>query len=116
MQRTLFLLLAAALVLPAADLTGNWPGTLRTDAGVDNHNLTLKQSGSAIAGTIAIGKNKWDIQEAKLEGQKLTFVVALSPTMVLAYDLQVKGGEISGTIAAKQGRFPGGDVKFTRAN
>jgi len=116
MKQILLLLLLSAAALPAADLSGNWPGMLETARGVDDHNLTLRQSGATLTGTIAFSRGKWDIQNAKLDGQKLTFEVRLdgATPMVLYYDLQVTGDEIAGTISSKQGPFPGGEVRFKR--
>jgi len=111
------LLLLASMALPAADLSGNWPGTLETSRGADSHNLALSQSGAAITGTVTFSNRKWDIQNAKLDGQRLTFEVTMSGAnpWVLSYDLQVSGDEITGRLSAKQGPFPGGKVRFKRA-
>lgn len=117
MRYCALLLLLTALVLPAADLSGDWPGTLQTAMGVDSHNLTLRQAGSAITGTVTFSNRKWEIQNARLDGQKLTFAVTLSGSnpWVLIYDLQVGADQMTGTVLAKQGPFPGGKVTFTRA-
>lgn len=116
MKRILVLLLFSALALPAADLSGNWPGMLETARAVDDHNLTLRQSGNTLTGTVAFSRGKWDIQNVKLDGQKLTFEVTMSGATpwVLSYDLLVTGDEITGKISGKQGPFPGGKVKFKR--
>jgi hypothetical protein len=116
MKHIVLILLLSTLAASAADLSGYWPGMLQTARGVDDHNLTLRQSGGALTGTVAFSKGKWDIQDAKLEGGKLTFHIALagSVPMVLFYDLQVNGDEIGGTVTSKQGSFPGGKVKFKR--
>ena len=118
MRRIPLLLLLAAVALPAADLTGDWPGTLQTAMGVDSHDLTLKQTGSSLTGTVTFSNRKWEIQNAKLEGQRLTFVVTLSGSnpWVLTYDLQVGTDQMSGMLLAKQGPFPGGKVTFRRAH
>jgi len=116
MKQILVLLLFSALALSAADLSGSWPGMLETAKGVDDHNLTLRQSGNTLTGTIAFSRGKWDIQNVKLDGQKLTFEIMLTGATpwVLYYDLQVTGDEITGKVSAKQGPFPGGKVKFKR--
>lgn len=112
----LFFLLATALCLQAADLSGNWPGIVETIRGVDTHNLTLRQSGNSITGVVSFSNRQWDIQAAKLEGQRLTFQITLSGAnpWVLFYDLKVDGDEIAGKLTAKQGEFPGGKVSFKR--
>lgn len=117
-HRIAFLLLLAAVALPAADLSGDWPGTLQTAMGVDTHNLTLKQAGSAITGTVSFSNRKWEIHNGKLEGRKLKFEVSLSGSnpMVLAYDLDVGTDQMTGTVMANQGPFPGGKVTFRRAH
>lgn len=116
MKHILPILLLSTLAASAADLSGNWPGMLQTARGVDDHNLILRQSGGALAGTIAFSKGKWDIQDAKLDGGKLTFHIALAGSVpwLLYYELQVSGDEISGTVTSKQGPFSGGKVKFKR--
>jgi hypothetical protein len=115
-MKQLLVLLFSVLALSAADLSGNWPGMLETARGVDDHNLTLRQSGNTLTGTIAFSRGKWDLQNVKLDGQKLTFDVTMSGASpwVLSYDLQVAGDEIAGKVSAKQGQFPGGKVRFKR--
>jgi hypothetical protein len=116
MKQILVLLLFSVLALPAADLSGSWPGMLETSRAVDDHNLTLRQSGNTLTGTITFSRGKWDIQNVKLDGQKLTFEITLSgaTSWVLYYDLRVTGEEIAGNVSSKQGQFPGGKVKFKR--
>ena len=116
LKRILMLLLFAVWALPAADLSGSWPGMLETARAVDDHNLTLRQSGNTLTGTIAFSRGKWDIQNVKLDGQKLSFEITLTGATpwVLYYELQVTGDEIAGKVSSKQGQFPGGKVKFKR--
>jgi len=116
MKRILMLLLFSVLALPAADLSGNWPGMLETSRAVDDHNLTLRQNGNTLTGTITFSRGKWDIRNVKLDGQKLTFEITLTGATpwVLYYELQVTGDEIAGKILSKQGPFSEGKVKFKR--
>jgi hypothetical protein len=116
MKRILVFLFLCSLTLPAADLSGNWPGVLQTPRGTDDHNPTLRQSGSAIAGAVAFSGKKWEIRNVSLSGQTLTFEVPIAGAtpLVLFYDLRVNGDEISGKLTARQGAFPGGTAKFRR--
>jgi hypothetical protein len=114
MRRILTLLFLAVCAVWAADLSGRWPGTLETAMGRDGHDLTLAQNGTALTGTVAFSGGKWDIRNTSLEGEKLRFEVKLDG-MVLAYDLRVSGDEMSGTVTAREGGFPGGKVGFKRS-
>jgi hypothetical protein len=106
-----------ALGLCGADLSGNWPGMLQTGMGVDDHTLTLRHSSEALTGTVAFSNGKWEIRNARLEGEKLTFEVRLggSSPWVLIYDLKVAGDEMTGAVRALDGPFPGGKLRFKRA-
>ncbi len=116
MRRIALVAALTALGLSGADLSGNWPGMLQTGMGVDDHNLTLRQSGPTLTGTVTFSNGKWEIRNAKLEGEKLTFEVTLtgSTPWVLMYELKVAGEEMTGTVKALDGPFPGGKVKFKR--
>ena len=115
MRRLLFLLISAVLTVAAADLSGKWQGTLETDRGTDQHSLALQQNGNAVTGTVAFSDGKWEIRNAKLTGTKLGFEITVG-SWVLHYDLQVSGNEISGTVKADSGPFPGGKVRFQRGS
>jgi len=116
MKRILVILFLTSLALRAADLSGHWPGVLQTPRGADDHNLTLRQSGSAVTGAVTFSGKTWEIRNVNLDGQKLTFEITLSGAnpLVLFYDLRVNGDEISGKLTASQGAFPGGTLKFKR--
>ena len=116
MKYVLPIIALIAFGLHAADLSGNWPGVLQTGRGVDDHNLTLRLNGQALTGSVAFSNGKWDIRNVKLDGQKLTFEIALqgSSSWVLGYELNVAGDEMTGTVKALSGSFPGGKVQFKR--
>ncbi len=118
MKRIALVAALTAMGLCGADLSGNWPGMLQTGMGVDDHNLTLRHRGQALTGTVAFSNGKWEIRNTKLEGEKLTFEVRLdgSSPWVLVYELKVAGDEMTGTVKALDGPFPGGKVRFKRAN
>ena len=53
MRLASILLLAFALALPAADVTGKWVVTIELDAGSGERTFTLKQQGEKITGVSA---------------------------------------------------------------
>ncbi|GEM_PF-5624574 len=95
----------------AADLTGMWSGTMETidrpeGKLTDQHYFSVKQSGDSISGTIGPKRDgPWSVQGIKLAGGKLAFDVATSSApnaLVLSYNLQVNGDQMSGTVEAKK--------------
>lgn len=115
MRRLLFVLFSVVLTVAAADLSGKWPGTLETDRGTDAHSLALQQKGEVVTGTVDFSGGKFEIRKAKLTGTKLGFEITVG-SWVLRYDLQVNGNEITGTVKADSGPFPGGTVRFQRGS
>jgi len=94
----------------AADLSGMWAGTMeavdRPEGRLtDKHYFDVKQSGDVISGTLGPKREgPWTVQGLKLNGGKLVFEVVTSKApnaLVLIYDLQVSGDEMSGRIEAK---------------
>lgn len=87
----------------AADLTGKWTGTWESIGNprgnfTEAHQMTLKQDGAAITGTTGPRADlQWEIKNAKLEGNKLTFDSATGD-LQLAFTLEVEGDSIAGTV------------------
>ena len=99
-MKQLFILLAAAAGLLAADATGTWTGTF-TPTGEDARpaHLVLKQQGAVLTGTA--GPNSADqraIQKGKIEDGVLTFEVADSG-MVMKFVLRQEGDELKGDVS-----------------
>jgi hypothetical protein len=110
MKRLFFFLFLTAFALSAADLTGKWSGPIERIGGplggarTDEHFLTLKQSGTAIAGTAGPKRDvQWEIVNAKLDGNKLTFETTApgSAKLVFVYSLELAGAELAGTMELK---------------
>jgi|SRR5579883_2008717 len=106
-MRGIFLVLALAAQLAAADLTGAWVGTVTVaDPGNGEKIVTqvkaqLQQTGGAVAGKIGREHDQdlEQIQNGKLNGKTLTFDVqpqeATSPmvfTLTLVSDDRIEGG------------------------
>ena len=110
MKRLLFSLLCFALTLSAADLTGKWSGSIERIGGpiggtrTDEHFLILKQTGATIAGTAGPKREvQWEIVNAELNGNKLTFETAApgSAKLVFVYKLEFAGEELAGSVELK---------------
>jgi hypothetical protein len=122
MRRVLFVLFLAVLSLSAADFSGKWKGELRkikSEADrpdVDTHFLVLNQKGATVTGTAgAMREAQFDIQNVKLNGSRLTFEITLEgPGITVAYDLQLSGDTITGTIVSKRGPVLEGKLSFKR--
>jgi hypothetical protein len=69
----------AAVVLAvsafAGDVTGKWTGKQETPNGTRDVNLTLKQDGDKLTGAISGRGGETPIQDGKVDGDKVTFVV-----------------------------------------
>ncbi len=122
MKRVLILLLLAALGVSAADFSGRWAGELRKIKSeaqrpdVDTHYLVLEQNGTTVTGTAGAQREaQFDIENVKLEGSRLRFEITLQgPGITVAYDLQLSGDTITGTIVSKRGPVLEGKLRFKR--
>ena len=101
---SLLLLLAAAFVLSATDLTGKWSGTL--DLKQDGEaqtivvNMVVKQDGDKITGTAGAEDEQHPIQNGKVDGNKVTMEVDNGEALFYL-ELEVDGDQITGNV--KQG-------------
>ncbi len=122
MKRVPFLLLLAVLSLSAADFSGKWAGELRATKSEaqrpnpDTHYLVLEQQGTTVTGTAGAQREaQFDIQNVKLNGSRLTFEITLEgPGITVAYDLQLSGDTITGSIVSKRGPVLEGKLRFKR--
>jgi len=110
-----------ALALPGADLSGRWSGTMEKIKGgaaggpVEQYQLTLKQDGGTITGTVGPGKANWEIQNAKLKGSTLTFETSIAGgKFLVAYELHLRGSDLTGTMTGRKGPPVQGKLRFTR--
>lgn len=99
----LVLLLAAAL-MAAEDLTGKWAGsfimTLDGETKDDAAYMVLKQNGKELTGTAGPNSDQqWTIQNGKVEGDKLTFEVNADGP-VIKFELTLANGHLKGDAKA----------------
>jgi len=107
----LFIVVLAA-VASAADITGDWTADLQTPQGMVQVSYTFKQDGEKLTGTWQAAKSPTvQITEGKVAGDKVSFVVKLSPDggLTFAHEGEIKGDEIQLTMKPS-GEFPGSSV------
>ena len=121
MTRLVILFLLAALALPCADLSGKWSGTMENVKGgeagtpVEQYQLTLKQDGSAVTGTVGPGEGNWEIRNASLDGSRLTFDTSIAGgKFLVAFELQLNGNELTGTMVTRKRPPVEGKLRFAR--
>ena len=96
-------LLSLAETAAAPNLTGKWIGTWESIGNprgtfTEAHQMTLKQDGATITGTTGPRPDfQWEIKNAKLEGNQLTFNSATGQ-LQLAFSLEVDGDSMAGTV------------------
>ena len=90
-------LLANALILPAADVTGTWKGTFtpeNRDAGPAL--VILKQTGDTVTGTAGPDESERnEIVNGKVTGERITFDVAREEG-TMRFVLMVEGDTLTG--------------------
>ncbi|MGD2122103.1 MAG: hypothetical protein PVJ76_10185 [Gemmatimonadota bacterium] len=133
------LLLFLTPSLQAQDVTGDWVLTYTTagrggEAMERSMEFTFTQDGSTVTGTTVFarmgrppgggaGRNVPDpepieINNGKMEGDKLTFVVSRSmgqQEITMTFMATVSGNTMEGTLTTAGGRQGGGEVPFTGA-
>ena len=101
------LLIVAATVMCATDVTGKWAGSMKTSDGqAYPWYLDLKQDGDKLSGKM--GPQKDDdqraIQDGKIEGSTLRFRAPGgdgSGTELITVELQLQNEELTGTMQGK---------------
>jgi len=101
---------ALAMTAAAADVTGKWSGTfviMGPNGPMGDSNpafLVLKQSGSTLTGTAGQDENEqWPIDNAKIEGNKITGSVSPSDGATYTVSLTVDGDRMTGEVTISQG-------------
>jgi hypothetical protein len=119
----ILIILLAATVIPAADLSGQWTGTMEKVKGgpagpaVEEYHLTLQHNGDAITGAVGPKGANWEIQNAKLSGQRLSFETSVAGgKFLVAFELDVNGDELNGAMQSKRGPEITGKLHFKRQN
>jgi len=104
MKVLVYLLLAAALLLTAADanVTGKWSGTFSTDDGSDSGSavVILKQTGHQITGSGGSEEDpSWPIEKGTVTGNKVNIEVKRPDGTLYKCDLVVDGDHLKGAVA-----------------
>jgi hypothetical protein len=74
----LFLIACAGPALLAADISGQWAASFDTQIGQQNYTYTFAVKDGTVTGKAKSANGESDIQEGKIEGDKLTFVENLT--------------------------------------
>jgi hypothetical protein len=107
--------LAGALAACGADVTGSWTGQMGREGEGPVITFKLKQAEGKLTGT-ATGPqgDPLDINEGKVEGDKISFTVSFNGTTI-RHDGAVKGDEIKLMVKPDQGDFPAAEMTLKRA-
>ena len=106
--RLLILLSLVALLAYAADVTGKWQITSNFGGQTRTSNLTLKQDGEALTGTISGRGGETPIQDGKVSGDDVSFVVVRKfqdQEFKMNYKGKVSGDTIKFTVSSDRGEF-----------
>jgi len=103
MKLLLIIAIAAMLAssLIAADLAGTWKGSMETQMGPTDVIITI-QPGAALAGKVQAGEYEGAIENARLAGEKISFVTNIGPGTV-TFDGTVAGDEMKLDVTGTQG-------------
>jgi hypothetical protein len=74
----LFLIAGAVPALFAADISGQWTASFDTQIGQQNYTYTFAVKDGTVTGKAKSTNGESDIQEGKIDGDKLTFVENLN--------------------------------------
>jgi hypothetical protein len=105
MKSVLMALIAFALPLCAvADVTGKWSGSFEFNQGGETHTetayLILKQDGATVTGTGGPNEERqMPIRNGKVDGNKLTFEIALDESRVMSFALQSDADNLKGDVS-----------------
>lgn len=91
------LLLAPAVLVCGADLSGKWQWEMAASGGKTQYTLALKQEGETLTGTLGSGEDLMPIRDGKVSGDKLSFVVVRTwgkRESTMTYQGRVFGDEI----------------------
>jgi hypothetical protein len=101
----LFLILALTAValfgLNAADIAGSWKGSMETQMGATDVTITF-QPGATLAGKVKAGEYEGPIENARLDGDKISFEATIEPGK-LGFEGTVAGDEMKLNMTGTQG-------------
>ena len=108
------LVILTATLMFAADVTGAWKGEVK---GPDGNSLQLtfnfKQDGAKLTGTITGPGGDLDITDGKIDGDKISFKVAVNG-VTIQHEGVISADQIKLTTKASDPSFAGGDMTLTR--
>jgi len=103
-------MLALAIIAAAADVSGKWSGSFAVigpDGAAGDSNpafLILKQAGSTLTGTAGQEEaEQWPIENARIEGNKISGTVNPSDGATYSVTLTVDGDRMTGDVTISQG-------------
>lgn len=116
-------LLAALMISPAwgqetqeektVDTSGVWELTIQTPRGAMTRTLTLEQDGTSLEGTLDTRMGSVPITEGSVEGNRISFTVAMSGRGGRTFEMSYRGS-VDGDTARGTFRTPRGDeVEWT---
>jgi hypothetical protein len=122
MQRRTLLTCAILVVLTgiaawAADVTGVWTGNISSPNGDFALTYTLKQDGQKLTGTMTGPTDPIEIQEGKVEGDKISFFMQVDMggnVVKFTSKGTIKGDEIVLTTTNDAGMDMGGEMTLKR--
>ena len=101
LRLTLAITALLALTLSAADLAGNWKGSMETQMGATEVTITI-QPGAALAGKVKAGDYEAPLEKARLDGDKISFEMNIEHGKI-AFEGTVAGDEMKLTVTGIQG-------------
>ncbi len=98
----LLILLAAAIALPAADVTGKWKAEMPGPGGATREvTFTFKVEGDKLTGSMTTPRGEREISEGKVSGDQISFVMVMPGR---------EGGQVK---VLYTGKVAGDEIKFT---
>ena len=108
-------ILLSAVPALAADLTGKW---MMDDKDPDGNKITvtfdLKQDGTKLTGTVSVPDQTANIQEGKVDGNKVSFKATMSDA-TYTLDGAIDGDEIKMTLKSDDPEYPVHEVTLKRS-
>ena len=93
----------------AVDVSGDWEITSETPRGTMTRNITFKQEGSVLTGSIETQNGSLPIQKGTVEGNKISFTIVMSRgdrSFEMTYTGTVDGDTCKGTFQTPRGEVP----------
>ena len=112
--RCSLMLLALAASVFAADVNGNWKGSLKTQNGDLDTSMVLKVDGEKLTGTVTNMYGEEQITEGVVKGDAVSFIImAGGGQFKLVYKGKVEGDQIKFTVTV--GDFGDSEMVVKRA-